>query len=243
MANNYFHLTLPESVAHNFLSDYLAAPVTVVETPALPSDDQINPNMTLGEMMDKKVSPPGMVPDWTDAARKKYEACISPHIESYKLAVELLNRAAEKDYNKDTAAYIGANLGPASINELTAAFRGDQAVRARWAWNSSPSKAGFGISRGAFWVTFIFTSGLYLYYRREASKAEYDIFVAQTNFFFKKVNNCRQNNPYDMWRVMTKFEQYFEELKYTPSGIIHPNRNSMDDLLNPEKRRWLWLPK
>ena len=70
MASNYFMLTLPEEGNENFLLEYMAAPVSVIENPPLPSDDKINPNMTLGEMMDKKVSPPGMVPTWTDAARK-----------------------------------------------------------------------------------------------------------------------------------------------------------------------------
>ena len=112
MVSNYFKLALPESEADNFLFEYLAAPVTVVETPPLPSDD-INPNMTLGEMMDKKVSPPGMIPTWTDGARKKYEACISPHIDSYKLAVEIINRGAEKDYNQQTYTYVSGVIGVA----------------------------------------------------------------------------------------------------------------------------------
>lgn len=237
-------LTLPEEGHQNFLSEYMVAPVIVAETPPSPSHDKINPNMTLGEMMNKKVSPPGMVPTWTEAARKKYEACISPHIDSYKLAVDTINRGAEKDYNTQTYAYISASLGPATLTELFGAFRGDAAVRYRWSWKHTPTKAGFGINRGTFWATFTAATGAYIFLRRESLKVEYENFVAQTNFFFKKLNACRQSNPYDMWRMMTPQEEYFEKLIWTPSGLIHPQRNIVDDLLNPEKKnKMFWLPK
>jgi hypothetical protein len=244
MASNYFMLTLPELGNEKFLSEYLAAPVSFVETPPLPSDDEINPNMTLGEMMDKKISPPGMIPTWSESARKKYEACISPHIDAYKLAVDKINRGAQKDYNLQTYAYVSGSLGVGSVTELFGAFRGDQAIRARWSWTNSPTKAGLGINRGAFWVSFIVLSVGYIYIRRQTLKAEYDDFVAQTNFFFKKLTECRQNNPYDMWRVITPQEEYFEKLVFTPSGIIHPNQNLVDSLLNPDKKKKMfWLPQ
>ncbi len=244
MASNYFMLTLPEEGNENFLLEYMAAPVSVIENPPLPSDEKINPNMTLGEMMDKKVSPPGMVPTWTDAARKKYEACVSPHIDSYKLAVDTINRGAEEKYDTQTYQYISASIGVASLTDLFGVIRGDKAVRTRWSWKSSPKKAGLGINRVTFWATFTAATSTYVYYRRQALKSEYENFVAQTNFFLKKVNDCRQSNPYDMWRVMTPHEEYLEKVKWTPSGLIHPNRSVIDDLLNPEKKnKMFWLQK
>ena len=117
-------------------------------------------------------------------------------------------------------------------------------MKYRWSWKHTPTKAGFGVSRVTFWATFTAATSAYIIFRQQTLKTEAENFVAQTNFFFKKLNDCRQNNPYDLWRVMTPQEEYLEKVIFTTRGILHPNRNVMDDLLNPEKKnKMFWLPK
>ncbi len=142
-------MLVPEYENDNFLYEYMAAKVIAAEIPPLPSDD-INPNLTLGEMLEKNISPPGMIPVWTPEARKKYEACAKPHIDKYKIAVDKLNKQATTTYEDQTDDYLSSNLGIGGIKSMYDLFLSDKAISARY----SPQSATKGV-RVIFWVTFI----------------------------------------------------------------------------------------
>lgn len=238
---DYFFLAL-QGEDPDFFHQFTTADGKTVESPAAAAAAEINPNQTLGELIEKNISPPGMTPTWTAAARAKYEACVSPHIASYRFAVEKINREAMKNYHAQTYTYISTSVGIAGLTELFGVFRGDEAVRARWSW-SGAAKRGIGANRMVFWITFIGATSGYIYFRMEFLEAERIDFIANTNLFFSKVAECRANNPYDMWRLKSPREQYLEELKFTPNKLIHPPRKISDIMLNQEKTKWLFLPK
>lgn len=80
-----------------------------------------------------------------------------------------------------------------------------------------------------FWCSFIWNTHSYIDLRLITMERDYREFEEHTEIFFKKVNQCRKENPYDSWILKTLEEQYYDQVVFHPNYIHHPHR-------------WLTLP-
>lgn len=194
-------------------------------------------DMPVGEAIEKGIAPRGMIATWSEQRRKEYELCAEPHITTYKFAVDKINREAEKNYETHTNNYIISVFGAAGLAEIVNAFKGDKAVRARWSWKNLKG-VGIGTARVTFWITFSTATITYVMTRRTFLKYEALDFISQTNYFFDRLNECREKYPYDTWREMTESEreteEYFRKLVFT-NTIIHP--------VNTRPTKFFFLPE
>lgn len=53
---------------------------------------------------------------------------------------------------------------------------------------------------------------------------DYRDFEEQTEIFFKKVNQCRKENPYDSWILKSLKEQYVDQVISYLNYMKHPYR-------------------
>ncbi len=234
-------MLVPEYENNNFLFEYMAAKPVIAENPPEPSDGEEKDiyKKDFGEVFDNNLAGQkgplqGMVPMWTNQARAKYEKCANPHIEKYQNFVDKLNRTAQTNYESQRDTYVASSLGVSSLKDLSGHFLKDTAISARY--SPKPPNTAKGV-RIVFWVLFIVNTTNYLKLRSKFSENERQEFIAETNYFFARINECRQANPYDVYRMKTKEEQYFDSVFFKGHHLVHPNRGT-----RPTHNKWIYLP-
>lgn len=230
MARKYIKIPIPLEEADDFYQDWIRAKKQTAESPNIIVDKRYDPNMPFGEAMNKMIAPPntsGMKPTWTQKTRERYRACLQPHLEVYKQAIDKINRSAQEKYDDQTFEYVSRNLGFNAFSGLFNAFNNDKEVRVRYSYKGrNIVTGGDKVARAiriTFWLSFAWDTSNYLNKRYTANQRDYRDFDEQTQIFFKKVNQCRKENPYDSWILKTLEEQYYDQIIFYPY-IQHPHR-------------------
>lgn len=236
MSKKFIKMPILLDDADDFYQDWMRAKKRTAESPNLALDKRYDPNMPFGDALKKMIAPPnsgGMKPTWTQKTREKYRACIQPSLEIYKLAIEKMNRTAQEKYHDQSKDYALKSLGLGALNGLFSAFLNDKEVKVRYNYKGrnlvtgGDSKA--HAARGLFWATFILDTNNYINLRLTTMERDYQDFAEQTEIFFRKVNQCRKENPYDYWILKSLEEEYYDQVVFYPNYIHHPYR-------------WLTLP-
>lgn len=229
-------MLVPEYEDDNFMFEYMAAEMLIAESPSEPSDG--DDDTPIGDLLKKGKSIPemhpleGMTPTWSEERRQSYVACASPHIERYKITVDKINRVAMSTYNSQTDSYLATNLGIGGFKELFNSFLSDASISVKWS-----SKTATNAVRGVFWVTFTYNTYKYLSLRADATESEKQEFIAETKYFFNRINDCTKKHPYVMWRVITPQEQYFEQTFFNGHFVVHPTGRRF-----PTNNKWVYIP-
>lgn len=177
-------------------------------------------DLTIEEAMKKGIAPPGMRPTWSPEARKRYEACIAPDIEIYKKAVDKINKNAQDVYREHKKDYYGQSLGLGSIPLLFDAAGKDTPINYKLRQETLSQKLSRNKNRIMFWLNFGAATYFYIDKRFVASRKEADEFSEATETFFKRVTECREKHPYDMWVQLSpsdsQIKEFLDAIKHPP---------------------------
>lgn len=231
MPRSFINIPIPLNQADDFYQEWLRAKKQTAESPKIIVDKRYDPNMPFGEAMKKMIAPPnsaGMKPTWTQKTRERYRACIKPDLDIYMSALEKLNRSAQEKYDDQTKEYVRSSLGFGGLSSLSAAFLADKEIKVRYSFKGRNIVTGGGMAsksvRVFFWCSFIWGTNSYIDSRLITMERDYREFEELTETFFKKVNLCRKENPYDSWILKSLEEQYYDQIVFYPNYVHHPHR-------------------